>query len=168
VKNGRQLIEKQSRLYWDLTSFWQISIWCAQISIWCAQIPATKFFTVTPIIVGPHYGPCFMSPFWHLEFWDLFPEFLGKFVHPWYMGNTQRWDSAKYHNLAELQRNLITVCSGPSLIKFPYSLFLPGLILHSSDATHKIMFLPTSGSWYDVAVVERRWWSGRLNRRLSP
>jgi hypothetical protein len=151
---------------WKTKSFVLRShIFFSQINIWCAQIPAAKFFTVTPIIVGPHYGPCFM---WHLEFWDLFPEFLGKFVHPWYMGNTQRWDSAKYHNLAELQRNLITVCSGPSLIKFPYSFFFFGLILHSSDATHKIMFLPTSGSWYDDAVDERRGWWGNLNRRLSP
>ena len=101
---------------WDRTFFWQISWY-----IWCAQIPATNFFTVTPVIVGPHCGPCFMSPFWRLEFWDWFPEFLEKFLHPWYMGNTQRWDSAKYYNLAELQRNVIRVCSGPTVIKFPYS-----------------------------------------------
>jgi hypothetical protein len=87
------------------------------IRIWYAQIPATKFCTMTPIILGPHYGPCFMSPFWRLEVWDWFPKFLEKFGHPWYMGTTQRRESAKFCNLVELQRNVVKVCSGPSLIK---------------------------------------------------
>jgi len=39
-----------------------------------AQIPVAIFFfffTVT-ICVCLQYGNCFMSPFWHLEFWDGF------------------------------------------------------------------------------------------------
>jgi hypothetical protein len=153
VKNGWQQIEKQSRLYWDLTSFFDKSISGVHRS---RQL---NFFTVTPVIVGPHYGPCFMSPSWRLEFWDLFPEFWGKFVHPWYMGNTQRRDSAKYHNLAELQRNLITVCSGPSLIKFPYSFclfFFPRLdrVQHTNSCFFRQVEASATMLWLKEGVDE--------------
>jgi hypothetical protein len=41
----------------------------------------TKFCMVVPIIWGPQYGMCFMSPSWHLDFWGGSCIF-GKFVHP--------------------------------------------------------------------------------------
>jgi hypothetical protein len=43
---------------------------------------ATKFYTVTPIILGTRKGECFMSPFNRLQFWGG-SHISGKFVNPW-------------------------------------------------------------------------------------
>jgi len=34
----------------------------------CQGTMVTKFYIVAPIHVGPQYGICFMSSFWHLNF----------------------------------------------------------------------------------------------------
>ena len=56
-----------------------------------------------------------------------------------------------YTGCAKIKKNN----SGAKTLSSLTLAFIFVLILHSSVATHRIIFLPTSGSGYDDAVVER-------------